>query len=351
MFAARFRWSPNSQAESSVVERLDVSRQVVRIPTGSGRELGVQVPLVPITSFRTVHSALGNILKRFEVGGEEVPASKELEEVVPRLLQERSKRMLGDIQGPLSVWALVVPARLAGRWRPGLMESLDFQPMFREGCRLHKVLSGGGGWGAKQGLLSLDPEAKFSTTDEEDVESFERDFLANREGGGGGGSIVGPGDEVMFCVDTATFPLPALPAAKEALRPKGFVVKVGLETTEAVPNSELQLSTMERVDGFFGVVSTAMFVAPTVLPGRDGPVASMKIDTPGAELFMEGLDILNSVEEKSVQVEGLQGASGEELSGEAENLVFRKVNNRRIRRQKQGHQGANYSKDHNRSRM
>ncbi|OIW34851.1 hypothetical protein CONLIGDRAFT_710124 [Coniochaeta ligniaria NRRL 30616] len=287
LFAAR--WAGTTWRNFQAVERVDVGSQVVRVPIEGGEQTGVSVPLVSITPLRTVKSALGNILKKVEIGGEAAPASKELEENVPKLLESRRKMGLGDIQGPLNVWALVVPARLKGMWKAEVLDLLDLQPLLREGCRLHRVLSGGGGWGAKQGLLSLDPEARFETTDEEDVESFERDFLAGQNGGSGGGSVVGPGDEVVFCVDTGTYPKSSALVEQER-GPKRFVVKVRPETAEEVPYQRLGDVGMQRLDDFFGVVSTAMFVAPdTARDGeQSGMAASMKIDTPGSELFILG---------------------------------------------------------------
>lgn len=291
MFVTRLRWEAESWVKVQAVESADVTSQVVRVLADKKEEAGVRVPLLPITLARTVKSALGNILKQVEIDGQAAPASKELEEVVPLLLERRRRKGLPDIQGPLGVWALVVPARLAGRWHPGLVHEMDLQPMLRAGCRLHKVLSGGGGWGAKQGLLSLDPEAKMSTTDEEDVESFERDFMAGREGGEGGGSVVGPGDEVMFCVDTTTFPAATEKQGwgEEDRRSKRFVVEVAPETAPGPVGNAVEKSRTKRMDGFFGLVTTAMFVAP--IAGLESEMAaSMKIDTPGAELFIASPD-------------------------------------------------------------
>jgi len=44
------------------------------------------------------------------------------------------------------------------------------------GTRIHRVLSGGGGWGSKTGLLSLDPQG------ESEVESFAQEFEARFSG-------------------------------------------------------------------------------------------------------------------------------------------------------------------------
>lgn len=285
------RWEGATWDRLEMVRREDAGKAVVSVPAAEDgeEEARVSVPLVSITPLRPVAAALGNILKTLAVDGKAVPASKELEANVPRLLESRRRMGLGEILGPLNVWALVVPARLGEEWRFGALRTLHVQWMLREGCRLHRVLSGGGGWGAKQGLLSLDPEGRFETTDEEDVERFERDFMAGRLGGSGGGSVVGPGDHVVFCVDTATYPSAGAPdiSTQHARLSNGFKVQVRPEAVaETPPIQRLGDVAMQRVEDFFGVVSTAMFVAPAAAAGaeRDGVVASMKIDTPGAEL-------------------------------------------------------------------
>jgi len=61
------------------------------------------------------------------------------------------------------------------------------------------AVSGGGGWGLKQGLLSLDPQTKYSTGNEEDVENFIRSF--HREDSGSG--VVTPGTYIQFMVEPA----------------------------------------------------------------------------------------------------------------------------------------------------
>ncbi|KAB5563421.1 hypothetical protein GE09DRAFT_1285328 [Coniochaeta sp. 2T2.1] len=310
LFASRWEGGDlGGWAQMREVRRVNVGSQVVQVPgAAEAEEKGVlavraDVPLIAITPARTVGTALGNILKTFDVEGEMVPASRRLEEVVPKLLESRRRMGLGEIRGPLKVWALVVPARLTGEDKPritfrGLGLGTVSYPnhLLAAGCRLHRVLSGGGGWGAKQGLLSLDPETRFETTEAEDIESFERDFMAGREGGTGGGSVVGPGDQVVFCVDAGIYPKPTrvLSGIKSHQPPKStqpFVVRVRPEETGG--EEEVQTArclgdddVVLKADGTFGVVAKAMFLAPTDGPSDDGTgmAASVKVDTPGAEL-------------------------------------------------------------------
>lgn len=114
------------------------------------------VPLQSLTAPRKVVRSMGNVLAQIEVDGKPVPASRELEKAVTeyttRTLPERAA------SGPFQVFALVRPpgavatdgsdadSILAGLWHD---------------AKLYKVTGGGGGWGKKQGLLSLDTAVDF----------------------------------------------------------------------------------------------------------------------------------------------------------------------------------------------
>ncbi|CRK46843.1 hypothetical protein BN1723_020146, partial [Verticillium longisporum] len=85
--------------------------------------------------------------------------------------------------------------RAAGRWD-------RFGPGLALGQRIFQVISGGGGWGKKQGLLSLDTETQFSLTGEEDLESFIRSFHGQKGGDGEDApldsGVVAPGSTLQF---------------------------------------------------------------------------------------------------------------------------------------------------------
>ena len=53
------------------------------------------------------------------------------------------------------VWAFITPKDVRASF------TTISRRAFSKGCQLRKVLSGGGGWGVKQGLLSLDPDADY----------------------------------------------------------------------------------------------------------------------------------------------------------------------------------------------
>jgi hypothetical protein len=162
-------------------------------------------PIEVLTGRREIVSSMGNIIRRVKSHQhqEPVPASVELEEKVPQYLARRR-----DTPGTLLVFALVSPPGSMGMSGLDDPTQLSQDPIpeadmsflrlaLLKGSHLHRVTSGGGGWGAKQGLLSLDPAFDFRTY--EDTGSL--DAILAGEGSGHGASsmnAVNPGDFVQF---------------------------------------------------------------------------------------------------------------------------------------------------------
>lgn len=157
--------------------------------------------LVPITPARTITAAVGNIVREVsgaDTSAEAAPASEELERAISTAIQQ------GQIPAQQAgVWALIRPQRYAA-----LDQAAQLQGNVRDilqyailsGGRLHKVLSGGGGWGKKYGLLALDPDSNYSNQypafepslgDDQDVEARKREAL---------GEVAKPGDAITFYV-------------------------------------------------------------------------------------------------------------------------------------------------------
>ncbi|KAK3341533.1 hypothetical protein B0T25DRAFT_344977 [Lasiosphaeria hispida] len=238
MFATEYKWATPNQLEQT--RRVEKSKQIV-IPsrfTKTKKKNKIRfplacVPLLPLTQPRKIVSGMGNILRQIEVDGEPVPASRELEELIPKVIAARSEVYGTEKAGPMDVWALITPeaalARLpkqppalpsgARRIHPSWMPEARavFEQRYAQHCaikisvpqvlemggQIRKVLSGGGGWGPKQGLLSLDPQTRYSTPDQEDVESFIRSF----KGEGGPASGITPGSWVQFVYEPRGDPL------------------------------------------------------------------------------------------------------------------------------------------------
>ena len=88
------------------------------------------------------------------------PASQELEHAVNSVVTARKAK---GFDKSLQVYAVVIPAGAGARVLHESPEQLDIRSALWEyGATLHRVTSGGGGWGTKQGLLSLDPAVDFA---------------------------------------------------------------------------------------------------------------------------------------------------------------------------------------------
>ncbi|KAL9108489.1 MAG: hypothetical protein Q9227_006704 [Pyrenula ochraceoflavens] len=107
-------------------------------------------PLIKLTEPQKIVSCMGNVISRISDNhGNSVAASEELEKILPKLLEKR------QLQGPqqVHVHALVSPKIVDRKEKAlNLMFILD-----RGSGHFHRVTSGGGGWGNRAGLLSLDP--------------------------------------------------------------------------------------------------------------------------------------------------------------------------------------------------
>ena len=166
----------------------------------------LKLPLTAITPPRTVATSVGNIVRTL-IGINETneddstPASTELEICVSRWMESQNH----SVQRAY-IWALITPP---GSPVSGLRSrDISLQLALESGSRLHRVLSGGGSFGAKQGLLSLDPETGYGEwhqsgfnynddddddddDDDSDIESLQRQAF---------GEVVRQGDTVTFYV-------------------------------------------------------------------------------------------------------------------------------------------------------
>jgi hypothetical protein len=190
------------------------------------------IPLIPLCFPRSVRASMGNILRQISDGtpaNQSQPASQELESLVPQFHKSR-----GEPSQAIAVWALVIPEALQQTLRQkswnflkklrskedsGIHENSSvsdyWEPLWRSnpamwnelvwnaiksGAHLHRVLSGGGGWGKKAGLLSLDPVI----TSTESESSASQKFSDQLDGPGDLSSalhpVAHPGDAIQFFV-------------------------------------------------------------------------------------------------------------------------------------------------------
>ncbi|KXX73977.1 hypothetical protein MMYC01_208753 [Madurella mycetomatis] len=225
-------WEANGAQGLRLVEKVEKTRQrIFTEQTSSEKRLLskgiVACPLVPLTNPRKITAGLGNILRKIDINGESAPASRELEAIIPLLLEQRQKQFGQNddplAAGPVGVWALIMPATFARDYpQSDFLEPLNWKEynpsdesrlagntvnvmgrLLAGGCQLRKILSGGGGWGSKQGLLSLDSQTSLAAGEQQDLEDFIKSFHGNRDSAGG---IVAPGSYVQFFVEPAALP-------------------------------------------------------------------------------------------------------------------------------------------------
>ncbi|KAJ4305693.1 hypothetical protein N0V90_001224 [Kalmusia sp. IMI 367209] len=276
-------WEKASGAnELTLKDKQDVTHHGVRIRVGgpSTRYTStLSVPLVPLSMPREVGASMGNILRRLiSEDGTSITASQELEKFVPQYFASR-----GEPSQATTVWALVM--------RPDILESViakttsllypsisnggiavsedsvwenfwkqdppiwsDLVPAaLASGARLHRVLSGGGGWGKKAGLLSLDPvptfEAEYSSSDSNDFDFDEPGTLSSALQ-----QVARDGDYIQFFMSPscATKELDPLNSVQDASKVWGWEFGTIPSTTDSMPAipGQMEASTPNNISVF-----------------------------------------------------------------------------------------------------
>ncbi|KAI1328369.1 hypothetical protein F5Y16DRAFT_159971 [Xylariaceae sp. FL0255] len=220
LVASSWKISPNGSSSlckkaAKITQRIDVRN------IEGDCSSNTTIPLLALTPPRKIIASLGNIIRQVEIDGVATPASRELEIIIPRLLQKREKKNPGVTAESMPVWCWVIPPEIMAALKSKFEDlqifsavSFDREKMILElsrslfstllasGCRLHRITSGGGGWGLKKSLLSIDPETSFTKADPEDefemfVKSFEdRDSASPRNG------LATPGSFLLFCTES-----------------------------------------------------------------------------------------------------------------------------------------------------
>ena len=171
-------------------------RILMSINAGNGPNKAqfLKAPLLTLTVPRIIASAMGNIIRQLYAdlnAPGTVPASEGLERAVTEYFERR-----GRSPQQVAVWALVTPKE---KWiGEPTVRGVSLLSRIEQGSRLHRVLSGGGGYGKKQGLLSLDPDAAYDLRTRtspfgtgEDLDQEAKDAL---------GQVAKPGDVIQFFI-------------------------------------------------------------------------------------------------------------------------------------------------------
>jgi hypothetical protein len=212
---------------------IQIPGQLLNSRNGTGRIFS-RLPLKPLTKPRKIQEGMGNILRGLETPSEILSgASRELETAVATYMDALPE----DTPVPERV---DVFARLTTQEPLATIPEMLLYP----GARIHRVLSGGGGWGSKAGLLSLDPQG------EADVANFEHEFSTRYDGAGSEhdhGGIVKKGEWVQFFVAEDSVAAPA--------EQHGLQFSAVRKTNDVLPIDESIDSQEITIDGCFGAAS------------------------------------------------------------------------------------------------
>lgn len=312
MFAARWVYTPNSSLQEAYVrtKKTNVAQQTFNM-AGLFRQSdlinqhNLVLGLKPITVPRVIAAGLGNIIRELYISRESkevMPASEELEKAVAQHIETSQKLDERPV-----VWALVTPR---GKWvDEPQVGTFDTARWIERGSRLHKILSGGGGWGMKKGLLALDPEVNFNSPETETYQSLENTQTTDGEHVQELEKIIKPGDVVTFLLPTyseksESGELETDPASKKTRRHMHFPPSVcfgSAPSTKDMTLSEIKAADTKVIPfgtlfikGHFGALSEQGMIfqieteASDDSSKRSDTVVHTKIDNPYAYFTILG---------------------------------------------------------------
>ncbi|KAG8419853.1 hypothetical protein J3458_004686 [Metarhizium acridum] len=282
-----------SQGQPEPKDRNEKQWQNIQItlnqPVQSTTDLGLWAPLSPVTRARKITESFGNIVRGVEISGKSTPASTELEGSVNTMLANRKESE--SHQWPMGVWAVITPETseaesLVLADAPDPADTLEgkivqrqdvettaryLQQQHQLGSRTYQVLSGGGGWGPKKGLLSLDPQqTHFALSEADEMERF----MKTMDNSG----FAPPGARVQFFVPAMAPPeITNCPATGVV-----FGVPLGIE----IPGEAGTAPKGYLVADHFGALSSQGIY----LSGRTDAASpsgyESKINVPGCRIFV-----------------------------------------------------------------
>jgi hypothetical protein len=331
-----------------LVSEQKLESQTVQLP-GMPERHAINIttmPLVPLTPFRKINYVMGNIIRKLssqdsqapkdlshdkenEPGFAEIendmPASQELEASVSRYFETL------DLQPEtVSVWALVTPRtvklplrypliqwlcidRVLDADEQAITEAWDarsdaatsmargtanaIRHLIPQGGRLIKVLSGGGGWGKKAGLLSLDPDVQYSTRELRQDDGWKFDFDGVDDGTEAAteaqkkqalGQIVKEGENIMFLLAPKLENVPSQPPElsskphlKTATKQFDFTfgaIPSSIDMIPQQPAPDANAAVIQHYPDHFGMLSEGgMAVTVNTMQGTTG---QSKLDVP-----------------------------------------------------------------------
>ncbi|CAK4034194.1 Hypothetical predicted protein [Lecanosticta acicola] len=345
----RFQFDPlTGLLQKSASQRLE--SQTVRMSSSIVNGFPhVQHQLEPLTPFRKVRACMGNIIRslspnewgvdqakssvdesmqdttatpestgtRVATPADSLPASQELEAAVSNYFQYNNLA-----PEPVQVWALIIPnERHVRRIRPGTLSmthpkrhllvfprwNREFRPLIdtaiwqflKDGARLHRVLSGGGGWGKKAGLLSLDPDIKYDTRQLRDEKDWHFNFdvedpafAIQQHQKEALGDIIRPGEGVMFLLAKRGLTETRLPDLLPKCFDGALVFGTIPSSVDELPQGSLKQESRNEVDrlqpkhfrNYFGALSETGLALQSLAESKT--LTQTKLDIPWSLLVL-----------------------------------------------------------------
>ncbi|KAF2670146.1 hypothetical protein BT63DRAFT_424099 [Microthyrium microscopicum] len=260
------------------------------LPGASTVRPSIRIPRSNLSSLRRIEESLGNVIRTLSVpgGNTTIPASLE----ITQMISESSNRLGSGSH----IYAMVIPPELYesiislhdNSPKKGSSDSLDLHdyalaadvdlaPYLQNGMTIHRVVGGGGEWGHRASLLTLDPSDPFQT--KPSLDNVE-DLIASLQEK----SIAPIGHYIQFYVSQPS--IVDTSVCTTTLSTDDCSICFGQQTEASIPASGQSSKTI--YPNIFGGLSTAGFAleARSTLEnhGMEVPQASFLtyVDSPGS---------------------------------------------------------------------
>ncbi|KAH8603047.1 hypothetical protein B0O99DRAFT_18516 [Bisporella sp. PMI_857] len=261
------RWQAHTDSSFTRI-RLNDEKTYQSIRISNDSSVSFNIPAVALTPPRRIASSLGNIVRQIEYAKREPgPASRELEESIGKYL-EVTKQPKSTVQ----VWALITPGNVAHSlssdahqvqqgWKSKAHDRGTFiGTWIQKGAMLCRVVSGGGGWGIKQGLLSLDPQTKPYLVTDKSLEDSNGSFEVQQDSALG--NLASSGSWIQFFAAHNTTDVNSLvetqtPSILQLTTAFGAVPSTVDDISQPVYAGDNQGGVFHSYPGHFGAVSEA----------------------------------------------------------------------------------------------
>ncbi|KAL4962385.1 uncharacterized protein BDV14DRAFT_178522 [Aspergillus stella-maris] len=298
------RWTYDSSSKGLKIESTMDLATCSATMSSIGVLSSLRLPLHPVGERRKVISSMGNILRQIAKhadgrSDEPMPASSELEKELPRYISEHD---ISDQR--VSVWALIEKSEESA-YNNAKHSQSSLAEAIEGGATLHRVMSGGGGWGKKQGLLSLDPEMTFGRPSDESMKPLNQVLSSGDENSAATGAssselpefmqelsslsqAAEPGDHVQFFASVER-PEPRMESSSESSR-ESLQCSFGVVSdADTLSSKSLEHKDLTVLPDYFGALSekAITYLQPSRGSASGVSESRTKIDVPGSRVSLK----------------------------------------------------------------